>query len=307
MDTGDRDLADAVHEQARRHRGPDPAAFDQEWARQTGNPVPAWLIVDPALLGTAQAWVATGTYTAERDYLAAHPEMLEAAADTAVAEALLAVPENAAARYTALRQAAQQDDVDAAYRPLLLAVLAQEFASADPSHQRTLLADRRDDLLTSTVADRLSELASQEDQQAAAAQRAAALLDLARTGDAEPVFEALIEPGQFPSLLHRMATLPSAGSLSPAALVAYTAATSIAEAAIALFYLATAMAANGDQAQARDLLTRARTADPAQLPAWINKLAEIGQHHQGALQLIPALTAPASEPAPPEPAPGSGP
>ena len=53
-----------------------------------------------------------------------------------------------------------------------------------------------------TVADALDELAGQEDQQAVAAQRAAALLDLARTGDAEPVFEALAEPGRFPGLLH---------------------------------------------------------------------------------------------------------
>ena len=202
MDIDDRGLVDAAHEQARRHRGPDPAAFDQDWARHTGMPVPAWLTVDPALLSSARAWVATDTYTAERDYLAAHPELLEAAADTAVAEALLAVPEDEAGRYTALRQAAQQDGVDAAYRPLLLTILAHEFADADPGRQRALLADRRDDLLTGTVADALNELAGQEDQQAVAAQRATALLNLARTGDAEPVFEALAEPGQFPRLLH---------------------------------------------------------------------------------------------------------
>ena len=123
---------DAAHEQARRHRGPDPAAFDQDWARHTGMPVPAWLTVDPALLSSARAWVATDTYTAERDHLAAHPELLEAAADTAVAEALLAVPEDEAGRYTALRQAAQHDGADAAYRPLLLTILAQRVRRRRP-------------------------------------------------------------------------------------------------------------------------------------------------------------------------------
>ena len=93
--------------------------------------------------------------------------------------------------------------------------------------------------------------------------------------------------------------------MGPAAIVAYTAATSIAEAATALFYLAVAATAGGDQEQARDLISQARTADPAQVPAWINELAEIGQHHHGVLQLIPALTAPADQPAPPEPPPGS--
>ncbi len=95
--------------------------------------------------------MAIDTYAAERDYLAAHPELLEAAAGPAVAEVLLAVPEDEAGRYAALRQAAQHDSADAAYRPLLLTTLAREFAGADPGRQRALLADRADDLLTGTV------------------------------------------------------------------------------------------------------------------------------------------------------------
>jgi hypothetical protein len=299
MDVEDRGLVNAAHEQARRHRGPDPAAFDQDWARRTGVPVPAWLTVDSALLGSARAWVAADTYAAERDYLAAHPELLEAAADTAVAEALLAVPENGAGRYAALRLEAQRDGVDAAYRPLLLTLLAREFAGADPARQRALLADRADDLLTGTVTDALNELAAQEPQQTVAAQRATALLDLARTGDAGPVFEALAEPGRFPRLLHELAIRTDAASAGPAALVAYTAATILAEAATAVFYLAVAGAAGGDHDHARDLIRQARAADPAHVPAWINELAEIGQHHPGVLQLVPDLTSPADPPAGP--------
>ena len=302
-DLEDRGMKNAAHEEARRHRGPDPAAFDQDWARRTGMPVPAWLTVDSALLSSARAWVATDTFTAERDYLAAHPELLEAGADTAVAEALLAVPEDGAGRYTALRQAAQHDGADAAYRPLLLTILAREFAAADPGHQRALLADRRDDLLTGTVTDTLNELAGQEDQQAVVAQRAAALLSLARAGDAEPVLEALAEPGRFPRLLHDLAIRTDPASTGPAALVACTAATTPAEAAAAVFYLAAAAAAAGDHEQAGDLIRKARAADPAQVPAWINELAEIGQHHHRVLQLIPELTAPADPPAPPGPQP----
>jgi hypothetical protein len=254
--------------------------------------------VDPALLSCAQAWVTTGSYTGERDHLAAHPELLETAADVAVAEALLAVTEQDASLRMALRQAARQDGAAAAYRPLLLTILAYEFAAADPGDQRALLADREADLLTDTAASVLSELARQEGQQAAAAQRAASLLDLARTGHAEAVFDALAEPGQFPSLLHTLVMQSGTDSAAPAAWVAYTAATSAAEAATALFYVAAAVAAGGDQEQARALIREARAADPAQVPGWINELAEIGQHHPGVLALIPALTALADQPAP---------
>lgn len=146
----------------------------------------------------------------------------------------------------------------------------------------------------------LRELAGQQGLQAAAAQRATVLLDLARSGDAEPVFEALTEPSRFPSLLHTLASRSDAESIGSAALVAYTAAATIAEAATAVFYLAVAMATGGDQEQAHDLIGQARAADPAQVPAWINELAELGQQHQGVLQLIPALIAPADQPSPPE-------
>jgi len=301
MDIEDRNLLNAAHNQARRHRGPNPDVFDLSWVRHTSGPLPVWLTVDSALLSSAQAWLATETYTDERDHLAAHPELLEAAADTAIAEALFAVTEHEAQRYITLRQAAQQRGADDAYRPVLLTILAREFADADPDRQRALLADRRDDLLTGTVADALNRLASKEHGQPVAALRATALLTLARTGNVEPVFEALTEPSQFPCLLHTLATGPAADGLDLTAVVAYTAATSIAERAVALFYLAVAMAARGDQEQAGDLVIQARAADPARAPGWINELAEIGQHHPGVLQLIPALTATADQ------APPSGP
>jgi hypothetical protein len=295
-DIKDRDLLSAAYEQARRHRDPDPAAFDQNWTSSTGGPVPASLTVDPSLLSGAQAWVATDTYTAERDHLAAHPELLEPAADIAVAEALLAVSEDEATRYATLRQAAQQNGVDTAYQPLLLTILAHEFADADPDRQRTLLADRRNDLLTAIVADALNERASQDGHQAVAAQRAAALLDLARTGHAEPVFDALADPSRFPGLLHTLAMQSDTESVVPAALVDYTAAASITEAAAALFYIAVGVAAGGEHERAVDLIRQARAADPVQVPGWINELAEVGQHHLAVLQLIPVLTAPAQPP-----------
>jgi hypothetical protein len=83
--------------------------------------------------------------------------------------------------------------------------------------------------------------------------------------------------------------------LGPAALVAYTAAATTAEAGTAMFYVAAAMAAGGELEQASDLIGQARTADATQVSAWINELAEIGRQHPGVLQLIPVLTAPAEQ------------
>jgi len=214
-----------VHEQARRHRAADPAVFDQLWEHHTGAAVPAWLTVDPQLLEIANAWVNTETYTAERDYLAAHPELIETDADVAVAEALLTVGESGARWYTALRQAAKEDGVEAAYRPLLLRILGREFAAVDASDQGQLLADRREDLLSDTVLDTLTELANEEDGQAAAALRASALIAIESDspGGAGPVLEAITEPSRFPELLHSLAT-HSPALVSPAAMVAYTSA-----------------------------------------------------------------------------------
>ena len=76
-----------------------------------------------------------------------------------------------------LRQAAQQDGVEAAYRPLLLSILAHEFAEADAAGQRALLADRREDLLSDTVADTLMSLPTAKMTRPLAGLRASALLD----------------------------------------------------------------------------------------------------------------------------------
>jgi predicted RNase H-like HicB family nuclease len=297
----DRGLAAMIHQQARRHRTAGQAAFDAAWERHTGQPVPGWLTVDTGLVATAEAWIGTETYEEEGAFLAGHPGLLDPSAEEAVSEALLSLGEEDARRYTALRQDAQKAGAEAAYRPLLLSVLASEFAAAGPAGQRTLLATRRDDLLDETVTETLDDLAGQEDTGAAAARRARALLDLARTGDAGLVLDALAEPARFPGLLQTLAARDDPAALAPAAVVAYTAAATDASAAAAIFYLAAGTAIAGDQDQARDLITQARDLDPDQATGWVNQLAGIGQHHPAVLLFIAALTAPPGPAANPSP------
>lgn len=279
-----RGLLAELHDEGRRHRAAGPARWDNHWQGHTGAPVPQWLIVDHELLATARQWINIPTYHAERDFLAQHTELLGPAADTAVAEALLGVDEPD--HYEELRAAAQVDGVEVAYRPVLLASLAWEFAHADPSIQRELLNTRRDDLLTDEVADALNDRSIE-------AQRALALLSLAaadRVTTLDATLTALDQPDRFSELLCDTAISPhAADTLAAVAVVAESVAETNPEAARALFYLAVAIALSGDAVDAAATLREARDTGPDFQTEWITELSVIGVTHPAALQLIPHL------------------
>ncbi|MEU5193387.1 hypothetical protein AB0G86_04895, partial [Streptomyces scabiei] len=281
----------ALHSEGRRHRAAaDPEGFDEAWREHTGAEPPAWLSVDADLVAVAQVWVETKTYAAERDHLAAHPELLTPDADSAVDEVLLLIGQEAQ-RYRDIRQAAQNDGVESAYRPLLLTILAQEFAFADPPSRRRLLSERREDLLDDIVLDVLSRLvADSTPQNSPKFTQARALLHLAQLGEHAPALDALEDPSRFPELLQELARRPDPAPLHPAAVLALTAATSPQLAATAMFNLAVATVLSGDTDQADQLLNSAYGLLPEAAPAWINELADIAHHHRAALSLIPTLT-----------------
>ncbi|MGH9216361.1 MAG: hypothetical protein ACRDZS_08905, partial [Acidimicrobiales bacterium] len=280
----DRGLIAALHDEARRHRAAGPERWDSHWQGHTGGPAPQWLIVNHDLLATARQWIDTPTFDAERDFLAQHTELLAAAADTAVTEALLGV--NEPRRYEELRAAAQADGVEIAYRPLLLASLGWQFAQADPATQRELLSARRDDLLTDEVADALTGGPIE-------AQRALALLSLAaadRATTLDATLTALDQPDRFPELLPYTATSPpAADTLAAVAIAAGSVADTDPAIARALFYLAVATALGGEVDDAVATLRDACTTDPDRQTEWITELSVIGATHPAALRLIPHL------------------
>ena len=282
-----------IHNEARRHRASDPATFDAAWRRCSGHPVPNWLTIDAHLISTAEAWLGTETLDQERDFLASHPDLLDPAADDAVREALLPLGEAAGRWYAKLRQQARTEGVEAAYRPVLLGMLAQQFSDADPDTQRELLATRREDLLSDTVRDAIESLAAED---AMHAHRASALLALAMLGEHEPVLGALADSAQFLPLLHELAGRPDMTALALAAAVALTAATTAEQAATALYYTTVATAAAGNAARASEMLAQARRLDPGQVTAWITGLVGIGQSHPAVLPLITTLTQPLADP-----------
>ena len=302
--SGHRGLTAAIHKQGQRHRAHDPAAFDRAWTQKTGRPPPAWLAIDASLLDTARGWAACETYAEEHSFLASHPELLDPEADDAVNEALLSVSEGAARQFTARRQTARAEGVEAAYRPLLLTILARDFTDADPEAQRALLATRRDDLLSAPVRDVMEYLAEEDD--ATAMHRAVALLDLAALDEHEAVLDALTDPSRFPAVLQELASRPDPAALGPAVEAALSVATTLEQTATALFYSAVSAVRANDSGRATETLAQARRLDPGQVTAWIGVLAEIGQHHPEALPLITALTRPLADPEEAPPAPAAG-
>ncbi|WP_329034449.1 tetratricopeptide repeat protein [Streptomyces sp. NBC_01725] len=279
-----------LHSEGRRHRAAGPEEFDEAWSEYTGMDPPNWLSVDADLLAMAESWVETATYAAERDYLAAHPELLAPEADCAVEEALLAVGEDAE-RFRDIRRAAKDSSVEDVYRPLLLRVLAHRFADADPQVQRDMLDDQRTDLLDDLVLSELSRAVTDSASDGASEfARAEALLALARSGEQETAFEALEDPSLFPDLLRSLARRADPALLAPAATLALDAATSPEGAATAVFHLAVASAIRGENDQARELLEAACQLLPDKALTWINELADIGRLHSAVLTLIPVLT-----------------
>jgi hypothetical protein len=278
-----------IHNEGRRHRASDPPTFDDAWRRYSGRLVPNWLTIDTRLIALAEAWLGTETLDQERDFLLSHPDLLDPAADSAVREALLPLGEVAGRWYAELRQQARAEGIEAAYWPILLKMLAQQFSDADPHTQRILLTTRREDLLSAAVRHTIESLA---EEGAMRAHRAIALLALATLGEHEPVLDALADTARFIPLLHELAGRPDVAALAPAAVAALTAATTAEQTATALYYTAVANAAAGNAAPALEMLARARRLDPGQLKVWISELAGIGQSHPAVLALITPLTQP---------------
>ncbi len=140
---------------ARRERARYPDVFDAHWQHAAGD-VPEWLRIDPALDRLAVAWWNADSWSHSRDYLAAHPELLEPGSDTLLLELL-----DAGANPTAVQQRrgllakARSDGIVEAYAPLLARVAVHEWSTAGFSSE--YLTDHLEELLSPSVSAHLSE------------------------------------------------------------------------------------------------------------------------------------------------------
>lgn len=246
-----------VHDIARRH-------YDsgRPWPWDTA---PDWLTVDRELLRTARRWVFARTYVEERAVLLDHPELLSTDADVAVTEALYGTNLIDAQNIQSRRAAAQQQGVVLAYRPWLLASLADEFVDASPARRRELLATRRDELLDKEV------LKNVRDNRPV---HALLLLAGEDSDVAGLVLDALESPGRTPEILRELAAGASPQALSQAV-------TALEPHALAALYKVVARVRAGDVRLALPAASRRL--------AWIHELTYLVPANPSLLTLIRKL------------------
>jgi tetratricopeptide (TPR) repeat protein len=245
-----------VHDIARRHYDSGPWPWDT---------APDWLTVDRTLLATARKWVFARSYAEERAVLLEHPELLSTDADVAVTEALYGTSLIEAQVIQSRRATAQQQGVAHAYRPWLLASLADEFVDATPARRRELLATRREELLDKEVLKNVRDnrpvhallLLADEDSD---------VLDL--------VLDAQENPARTTEILRGLAVGASPQALTQAV-------TALEPHPLAALYKAVARARAGD--------ARLALPPPDQRLAWINELTYLVRADLTLLTLIRTL------------------
>ncbi|MGZ3146800.1 AAA family ATPase [Lentzea chajnantorensis] len=250
-----------VHDIARRHHD-SARACGQPWPWDTA---PDWLTVDRELLATARRWVFARSYAEERAVLLAHPELLSPGADVAVTEALYGTSLIEAQVIQSRRRTAQAQGVAPAYRPWLLASLADEFTDAGPARRRELLATRRDELLDKEV------LHTVRDNRPA---HALLLLASEDTEVLDPVLTALEDPARVVEVLRGLAA-----SASPQALT--QAVVALGPHPLAALYRVVARARAGDD--------RLALPSPDRRLAWIHELTYLVPADPALLTLIRKL------------------
>ncbi|GLY51656.1 AAA family ATPase [Lentzea sp. NBRC 102530] len=245
-----------VHDIARRHYDSGPWPWDS---------TPDWLTVDRTLLKTARSWVFARSYVEERAILLAHPELLSTEADVAVTEALYGTSLIEAQVIQSRRTTAQQQGVALAYRPWLLASLADEFVDAGPARRRELLATRREELLDKEV------LKNVRDNRPVHAM----LLLADEDGDVlDLVLDAVEDPTRVTDILRSLAAHASPQALTQAV-------TALEPHALAALYKAVARARAGDE--------RLALPAPSQRLTWIRELTYLVPANLALLSLIRKL------------------
>jgi len=245
-----------VHDIARRHHDCGPWPWDTS---------PAWLTVDRTLLATARKWVFARSYAEERAVLLDHPELLSTDADVAVTEALYGTSLIEAQVIQSRRATARQQGVQHAYRPWLLASLADEFVDATPARRRELLATRREELLDKEVVKNVRD------------NRPVHALLLLADEDTDVLDRVLVaqeDPSRTTDVLRELAADASPQALTQAV-------TALEPHPLAALYKAVARARAGD--------ARLALPAPEQRLAWIHELTYLVPEHLTLLALIRTL------------------
>jgi tetratricopeptide (TPR) repeat protein len=290
----DRDRTADLHQVCRLLRAANPPGFDAAWQSAGGGELPQWLTLDSSYLALIGEWVTKEPLEAARDFLREHigalsPEPTSVALDEI---ALIRGDPFAIEPYRELLQWARELGVDEAYRPTFAMKLLYDWMSSDVATTRTMLVERREELLGNAVEKAMQALlADNPGNPQFIAHKA--LLDLARTGKQDLAFQVIEDPARTSATLLDLARAGDVDALDAVAtLVFLTGGTELVR-ALSCFYKAIALALRDQPDQALEAVSEARRLDPTQVPTWLAVLVELAsKQYDELIPLSKALIAP---------------
>ena len=180
---------------ARSQRSLSPELFDEAWRDATGES-PAWLQLDLKLIQVVISWVRSGSLTLSRDYLEAHPVLLNPAADLILEELRLASPDKSVVDpFLEILSKAREMGAKAAYAPLLVEASVKDWVNSDDLGE---YFKEHPELLSPDVTAFVSDRAEKGDEVCVVL---AAILELAKRGEQEIAFKAADNPSASLELL----------------------------------------------------------------------------------------------------------
>jgi tetratricopeptide (TPR) repeat protein len=187
---------------------------------------------------------------------------------------------------------ARELGIEAAYRPMFASRVLFDWMSQDGAAETlAMLKDRRKDLLDDEVEKALRSLLEQspEDPQLIVHQ---AILELARTGKEDLAFDMMGKPDQASAALLDLARSGNAVALYPlATILRFNEATAELK-ALTCFYQAVALAMKGEPDRALQAIEEARRLDTTREKAWLALLFRCGGQRDRLIPLSEALTMP---------------
>ncbi len=286
-----RDLLADVHATARQLRGRGASWFDAAWREATGEALPAWLALESEHVKRVEQWLAASPATASRQFFAEHAgELLAESTDLALEEIALGFRHPSEIEgFRQLLAQARADGVDEAYRPLLARDLVIQWMAADLAAKRSLLAERREELL----GDGAAVLATLQEQHPDDPNLGvhAALLALARSGQEDSAFAALGDPTHIPELLANLARRDEIAALEALASLGLFVDVPPAVQAVVWFHRAVTLALRSQAELALEALREARRLDSGQVTDWLGLLVELSPKYPEVVVLSQALIA----------------
>ena len=177
-----------IHRVARLQRSRAPSEFDEEWSKQSGK-LPAWLNLKPAHEFLVIAWMNIPNSQSSRDYLFAHPELLNPETNIAFEEMVLAGAQlDLIGVCRDILYTAAEKGIEAAYTRILANDDLQAWIHSDNCEQ---YLEEHPDLMRPEVAEFLGEKVNAGD---VVAEAIGAMLELARRGERKLACQGLREP-----------------------------------------------------------------------------------------------------------------